>query len=169
MASRATLARRLRAVERALSVTEGLEFESRSDPGDPGPTDGRIGSMEGRLDLVEERTEALCRAVRALGEFLVARDRARPDDGVESIRRTIAALPDAATEGDGLDGNRSDGGTTAAGADPDTTDTTVGDAVQAMPASETVLDETGATDGGESATEWLERVASGGVIPPAVE
>jgi hypothetical protein len=169
VSSRATLARRLRAVERALSVTEDLEFESGADAQDPGKTHERLGSMDERLEAVEERTEALCRAVRALGESLVARERARPDDGVESIRRAMEALPDAATEGDGDDANNGKDRVDARGVDPTTADTMGRDVVPGTPSPGARLGGTKAADGDESTTEWLDRAASGGVTPPRVE
>lgn len=83
-ASRETLARRLRAVERALSGVDGLD-ESE-------PVIGRDSAGDD-LDAVAARLLALERAVRAVGEHLVARDRARQTaDGVESVRQAVEAL-----------------------------------------------------------------------------
>ncbi len=83
-ASRETLARRLRAVERALSGVDGIdEFEPAFER-DPAGDD---------LDAVAARLLALERAVRAVGEHLVARDRARQtEDGLESVRQAVEAL-----------------------------------------------------------------------------
>lgn len=170
MASRATLARRLRAVERALAGAEGVEFETGAGPRSPGTTDERIGSMDERLDAVEERTGALCRAVRALGEFLVARERARrTDECVESIQQAIRALPDTAHEDGRGDGNDRDDRVVVRGADASTAGTTGSDVVPGTLDPGTALDGTGAADGDESAAEWLDRVASGGVTPPPLE
>jgi hypothetical protein len=170
VASRATLARRLRAVERAVSGSESIEFESRSGARDPGTTDERLGSMDERLDAVEERTEALHRAVRALGEFVVARERARRrDEDVEPVQRAIQALPDATDEVDSIDRNEGDDRTPDRGVALDTVDTTGTDVVPGALDPETAPNRTGATDGDESATEWLDRVASGGVTPPPTE
>lgn len=175
VASRATLARRLRAVERALAGTEGAELERGSDAGNPRTTDEWIGPMDERLDTVEDRTEALRRAVRALGEFLVTRDRARrTNDGIESIQRAMETLPDAAdgtggTGGaDGTDGTAGNDRIGTHDPDPGTADTGGRDVAPGIPDSETVLDGAGAA-GDESTTEWLDRVASGGVTPPRVE
>ena len=98
MASRATLARRLRAVERALAGTEGVEFEPTADRG--------VDAED--LAALEDRLGALCRAVRAVGECLVTRDRARRmDDGTETVRRAVEALHDggAWTDGAGTTGS----------------------------------------------------------------
>ena len=153
VAGRATLARRLRAVERALAGADGVEFRTGAAPDDPE-------ALADRLDAVEAGIDALCGAVRAVGECLVARDRARRvDDGTESVRRAVETLPDtpsgagrietSATDPDGDGGGDEDG---AAGTVPGTT--VGGDAV---------------SDGGESPVEWLDRVAAGGVAPPPVE
>jgi hypothetical protein len=152
VAGRATLARRLRAVERALAGADGVEFRTGAAPDDPE-------ALADRLDAVEARIDALCEAVRAVGECLVARDRARRiDDGTESVRRAVEALPDtpsgagrietSAAEPDDGAGEED----AAAGTVPGTT--VGGDAV---------------SDGGESPVEWLDRVAAGGVAPPPVE
>jgi hypothetical protein len=170
VASRATLARRLRTVERAVSGSEGVEFENRSGARDPGTTDERLGSMDERIDAVEERTEALHRAVRTLGEFVVARGRARrTEDGIESVQLAIAALPDATDEGDGIDRNEGDDRSPDRGVDSDTVDTTGTDVAPGALDPGTTPDGTGTADGGGSPTEWLDRVASGGVTPPPVE
>jgi hypothetical protein len=145
VADRATLARRLRAVERALASAEGLEFET-------GGSDGAdLDAMAERLETVEARVDALCRAVHAVGDCLVARDwvrdRARrTDDGTESVRRAVEALPGA------RDGHAPEPEGGVEGVDPPTVD-----------------GEDAPGDTGESPTEWLERVAAGGVTPPPVE
>jgi sugar phosphate isomerase/epimerase len=141
-ASRATLARRLRAVERALSGTDDVEFEPGTERGVDAD---ELDAMADRLDTVEARLGALSTAVRAIGECLVSRDRARRlDDGTESVRRAVEALADVGDRTDTADG----AGTIDRG-DACTTDRAAGS--------------------GESPAEWLERVAAGGVSPPPVE
>lgn len=151
-ASEATLARRLRAVERALGGIAEIEFE---------PGHGRAGSDD--PEAVEERLDALCRAVRAIGECLDARDRARrTGSGIESVRRAVEALPaagDATAKPDG------DGGLLGA-TRPDVTKID-GEGI-GVTRSETG-DEEVASAPDESTTEWLDRVAAGGVAPPSVE
>lgn len=158
-ASRVTLARRLRAVERALAGTEGIEFETAAEQGvDPD-----------ELDELADRLDALGRAVRTIGECLVARDRMRrQDDGTESVRQAVEALADAGGGNDAID----ETGTTAPGeaGSRDTKEITVGDPVATSGASEGGVE----TDGGaapveESPVEWLDRIAAGGVAPPSVE
>ena len=145
MAGRSTLTRRLRAVERAVGGIEGVEFEPGSDRAAPDD-----------LDAMEERLDALCRAVRAVGEYLDARDRVRrTDDGIETVRHAVEALPDVEDGGATVDRN-------PPGAD------------SAAHAAEGFGGGFGSPDRGdepvdESATEWLDRVAAGGVAPPPIE
>ena len=150
-ASRATLFRRLRAVERALAGAD-VGFEEFG-------FDVAVARTEGTgeddpdvpdLDAVEERIAALERAVRAIGRHLAARDRARRTEGeLGSVERAVEALPDADATGDG-------------------------DAGGSFGRAETVEGGSGAREGAavtaaESPTEWLDRVAAGGVTPPPVE
>lgn len=150
-ASRVTLARRLRAVERAL----GEAPEAETGPGSERVAPGDIDAMSARLD-------ALCRAVEVIGEHLVARDRARrTDDGIEPVRRAVEALADA---GDGTD--------TAARDDCDAADTGRDGEVEVDFGTldpKTSSDCEAASDPEESPTEWLDRVAAGGVAPPSTE
>lgn len=141
VADRVTLARRLRAVERALAGTDGVELET-------GDAERDLEPMEERLASVEERLDALGRAVIEVGECLVARDRARRiDDGTESVRRAVGALTEAGERIDATDG---DGDSGPPEPDPGT-------------------DRESAPEREESPTEWLDRVAAGGVAPPPVE
>lgn len=143
-AGRATLARRLRAVERAVGGIEGVEFE----PGSEGLTPDD-------LDAMEERLDALCRAVRAIGEWLDARERARrKDDGLEAVRRAVEALPHAR-----------DGRATEDARTPGDDTTYVADGSGGGFGSP----DRGGEPVDESATEWLDRVAAGGVAPPPTE
>lgn len=149
-ASRATLARRLRTVERALAGADGgiegfdAGVETADTAGDaPDAAD---------LDSVEDRLATLERAVRAVREHLVARDRARrTGDGLDSVERAVEALPDSGV-----------------------TCTDDGDATGRLEApgsaengSEVGRDTASIDD--ESAVEWLDRVAGGGVTPPKSE
>jgi hypothetical protein len=153
VADRVTLARRLRAVERALSGIEGVEF-------DPATADARdVEALAERLDAAEARLDALGSAVRAIGECLVARDRARrTNDGVESVRRAVDALPGTTDGAD--DAGRSD-------RLDDEPDAAAGTSPEVRAATATGGE--GVSVARESATEWLDRVAAGGVSPPPVE
>ena len=164
-ASRATLARRLRAVERALAGTEGVEFEPSADRA----------VDAGDLAALEDRLDALGRAVRAIGECLVTRERARRrDDGIESVRRAVEALPDGGAWTDGEPTDSTDGDPTDS-TDGEPTDST--DAIEGVRPpdvggsfdSEENAESSSGTGERESPTEWLDRVASGGVTPPSVE
>lgn len=157
-ASRATLARRLRAVERALAGTEGIEFEAAAEQGvDPD-----------ELDEMADSLDALGRAVRTIGECLVARDRARrQDDGTEAVRRAVEALADA---GDGDDAS-DDAVTTDPGeaGSADADERVTGDPVATPGTPERGVETDGGAPVEESPAEWLDRVAAGGVAPPSVE
>ena len=164
-ASRATLARRLRAVERALAGTEGVEFEPAADRA----------VDAGDLATLEDRLDALGRAVRAIGECLVTRERARRrDDGIESVRRAVEALPDGGAWTDGDPTGSTDGEPTDS-TDGEPTDST--DAIEGVRPpdvggsfdSEENVESSSGTGERESPIEWLDRVASGGVTPPSVE
>jgi hypothetical protein len=158
-ASRATLARRLRAVERALAGTEGIEFETAAERG-PGPDE---------LDGMADRLDALDRAVRTIGECLVARDRmCRRDDGTESVRQAVEALADAEDGSGAIDeaGATDPGEVSRTGTDEATT----GDPLTTSGTSEgSVETDGGATSVEGAPAEWLDRVAAGGVAPPPVE
>jgi hypothetical protein len=100
------------------------------------------GSVSGDLDAVEERLVALERAVHAIGEHLTALERAhRAGAGLEAVRRAVEGLPEAAS---GTDANEDGPGDT-----------------DCRPRTEATT--------GESPAEWLDRVAAGGVTPPAAE
>jgi hypothetical protein len=149
VASRATLARRLRAVERAMAGTEGVEFEPAADRA----------VDAGDLAALEDRLDALGRAVRAVGECLVTRERARRrDEEIESVRRAVEALPDG---GAWIDGKPTDSTDGIEGVRPPD----VGGSFD----SEENAESSSGTGERESPTEWLDRVASGGVTPPSVE
>lgn len=157
-ASRATLARRLRAVERALGGTDDADIETTTERGIE--TD-ELDAMADRLDTTEARIDALFEAVRAIGECLVARDRARrQDDGTESVRRAVEVLTDA--------GDRPDSTGEAVTTDRDDTHTTDRPAGSGDLVRTTVVD-VGEGPTGESPIEWLDRVAAGGVTPPPIE
>lgn len=172
--SRATLARRLRAVERALSGDADVAFEAEAgrsvDPAELEAVSDRLDTMADRLDAAEDRLDALSRAVRAIGGCLVARDRARRrDDGTESVRRAVEALTESE---DPSPDDRAGGGHEVVdrGGTADSSEPRWGGRTGELPA----LAETAGADGNgdaaeESPTEWLDRVAAGGVTPPRVE
>ncbi|MEF8841622.1 MAG: hypothetical protein V5A62_08350 [Haloarculaceae archaeon] len=163
-ASRGTLARRLRAVERALGGTDDVDLETATERAETDELDAmadRLDTGEARIDAVEDRLDALSEAVRAIGECLVSRDRARRlDDGTESVRRAVEALTDAGDRTGTTDGAGTIDRGDACTVDPSTGS---GDLVRT-----TVVD-VGEGPTGESPAEWLDRVAAGGVTPPPIE
>lgn len=159
-----TLARRVRAVERALSGVDGVDL----DTGGPDPDDlePAVERLETRIETVETRLDALDSAVRAAGECIVARDRVRrTDDGTESVRRAVEALPESGNGAGGLDPSDDDIGDDRAedsrmvARDPDS----------GTFAAVSAADGDGRPSTDESAAEWLDRVAAGGVTPPSVQ